>query len=73
MLLYALLFVALILTHGVTCYAGYSQGLSRGRIRGLLEEKRDHVRFLKELDERWDTIFEASDTDTAPKNYKDLN
>ncbi len=73
MLLYSLLFIVLLLTHGTTCYAGYRNGLWRGKLRGRLEEKVDHVKFLKALDERWDSIFEASDTAETPKDYKELN
>jgi|HubBroStandDraft_2_1064218.scaffolds.fasta_scaffold399331_2 hypothetical protein len=74
--LYTLVFVILLLTHSATCYAGYSQGLSRGKLRGRLEEKKEHVDFLKKLDDHlaseWDSVVE--ETEVVPqKNYKELN
>jgi hypothetical protein len=73
LLLYTVVFVILLLTHSVTCYAGYSQGLSKGRLRGRLEEMKGHVNFLKEMDDRWDTVIEETAVEYEVKSYKELN
>jgi hypothetical protein len=71
--LYITIFIVLVLTHGVTCAAGYYQGLSLGKMRGRLEEKREHVNFLKELDNRLDSQWDSVIEETPQKNWKELN